>query len=96
MKIFSLQSKKSLVAWSVVIGFLLNWFSYTFIKSPSDKLNTNLLCGSDSLCINGPKIGFPIHTDIIESQTFGINLLFWILAVVIILSLIRYFKNKKA
>ena len=90
MKIFSLQSKTSLVVWSVVIGFVLNWLSYkVFViqgKNCSDLLAT--------VCLSPAQVGFPIRMSLIEFPLFCLNLLFWILFALIILSIIRYLRTK--
>ena len=108
MKIFSLQSKISLVLWSVILGFLLGLAMLPLSIKPdgqiaSDCNNLVILSktatsttGSITDCLPASSFGWPIAA----SQTNGIyflilDFIFWILAVFISLSLIRYFKIKK-
>jgi ABC-type dipeptide/oligopeptide/nickel transport system permease component len=117
MKIFSLQSKTSLVAWSVVLGVLITTGLY--VKNLVDR---------PVLCYNIPGVncfeteeridkyyntdyGWPIkffkynenHASIeigpifynqVLKYSFIFNTLFWFLVIAIVLSLLRYFRNK--
>ena len=104
MKIFSLKSKTSLVLWAVVLGlfvnavlFILSMRSYSCSSAAFDNLpNSNEL----AICTT---VGRPFSLDVnIYTNTqnyvfyFFVNLIFWILVVFMVLSLIRYFKYKKA
>ena len=82
MKIFSLKSIVDSLAWSLGLGFILDYIS-TF-KHNYDLYN----CTGDScIAILNQKL-FPFGN-------LYLNFLFWVLVVFIILSLIRYFKIKK-
>ena len=123
MRIFSLQSKTGLVAWSLftgaIIGFLISTLisfplCYSTSGQPQVLLNNQTqqeMTVGDYDCMYGVRdYGFPfkfstqdVHsmesvTRIVPDDAVQItlqNIVFWILAVLIILSLIRYFKIKK-
>jgi hypothetical protein len=95
MKIFSLESKTGLVAWSVVLGFLVNAVVY-FTTRHVDILGG--FSSSDLSPVNVTSFGLPFHyyttgTDL-SHLFYPFNLLFWILVVFIILFIIRYFRKK--
>lgn len=94
MKIFSLQSKWSLLGWSFVSGYVLNNLAYRFLVT-SGKNCSNLLAGDYMHCQIPPKTGFPIQTSMIAfNNQFLINLAFWILISLVALSLFKYFKSR--
>lgn len=93
MKIFSLESKAGLVVWSVILGIVIERiiFPLSEIPYPAD----------------GPAFyvtrGFPFiyYMSLAEFNPYDysklvLNLLVWIVVVLIILSLVRYFRKKKA
>ena len=99
MKIFSLQSKTSLVIWSVVLGFAPLLFIF---------LATSTSCRSLP-CVG--REGFPLVFKIVDfrripEQLMGVNnsqffvsyliidFLFWILLAFLILFIARHFRKK--
>ena len=88
MKIFSLDPKSVLVIWSVFLGFVLNIFSILVFEK------------TDELHINVWKYGFPLQIDTINDYSNTgtikgvIDLIFWIVISLIILSTVRHFRNK--
>jgi len=102
MKIFSLQSKIGLVAWSVVLGSALFFISdkISIISNPSPGINIP----EESSYLQGIPFHYEFH------QTFlapgGIiyfadrpwillyNFIFWILVVFVVLFVVRHFKKK--
>ena len=95
MKIFSLQTKKHLVVWGGVLGVILNWF--VMMKSL-----TFYIPSSVTGRVIGPiqTVGFSFHSKVGENlynpsiyrNYFYTNAIFWILIMLIILSIIRHFK----
>ncbi len=92
MKIFSLEAKKHLAGWSVTLGVFINLLVSKFTKN-------FLVCQED--CSNVYFQGWPIKVRLDAIKVYGdegfplvVNLLFWILFILIILSLIRYFRTK--
>ena len=94
MKIFSLQSKTGLVAWSVGLGFLMNFLAEHLVvyKIPCGVDMDVEFCTVSGWPFVTGFFGSLIYYDLIK---FLYNLVFWVLVVLIILSLIRYFKTKK-
>lgn len=105
MKIFSLQSKKSLFYASLIIGLVLNILSMfmvvrnfssgaleymTKITFRGFPLPVSTFGYSGDIAVNSVKYANPY-----VFIPFIVNFIFWILAVFIILSLIRYFKYRK-
>lgn len=105
MKIFSLQSKKSLFYASTIIGLILNILSMFMVVKNSS-------FGALEYMIERTSRGFPLpiptysHGDIVNLNSvkftqpyvfipFIVNFIFWILVAFIILSLIKYFKYRK-
>ena len=106
MKIFNLQSKKSLFYSSLIIGLVLNILSMfmvvrnfssgaleymTKITSRGFPLPISTFGYSGDIAINSVK-----YTDPYVFIPFIVNLIFWILVVLTVLSLIRYLKYQKA
>ncbi len=98
MSIFSLQTKKHLVGWSAVLGIIISLF-FTFyprvLQDPLDHWSRVVKFGwpiwytviyTDYGAVNFPKFYYVL---------ISTNLLFWIVVCLIILFLIRYFKNYK-
>ena len=124
MKIFSLQSKTYLLAWSVIIGLVLgfifnNLYSVSLcIDEPAQSsvnVDPNLLemSANDGNCMEGTRgaglpFKYPVYSrpqvytaaeakqeDNFVKAIMVYNFLFWILATLFMLSVIRYFKHKK-
>lgn len=121
MKIFSLETKKHLVGWSVVLGMLLSLsvFAYSPLTHESVEIRgskaygsfgfplqvkrqivyDNMLnCPPGAICESPrlwPDYGEPRGYTFYYQLNFWLNLLFWFLVSLIILSLIRHFKNRK-
>ena len=99
MKIFSLQSKTGLAVWSVVVGLVLS-----ILISISTQAYTE--SAFQTVCASSYAHGWPavVRVSVCQGNNYfsfnntneWINLFFWILVVLIILSLIRYFKKKHA
>jgi hypothetical protein len=95
MKIFTLETKKHMVVWSLLFSTILNWIFY--IK-PVDVFSFYYQANS--------KFGWPfsysvIFTDDNRRQLFGNvwetrieNFVFWFIVPIIVLSIIRRFRNK--
>ncbi len=91
MKIFSLQSKTGLAAWSVVLGFLID------VVASLLTLNSY-----QPDCFLGPcpkiyDFGFPFKNHELflgDLSVLFLNLFFWILISFIILLVIRRFRKK--
>lgn len=99
MKIFSLETKINLVGWSVGLGFLADMVASRF----SNTHNCNPVGLEPGACIFFEKHGWPFRyqlSDIgvdylfIVHNIVWLNLLFWVLAVFIILFAARYFRRK--
>ena len=104
MTIFSLQTKKHLVGWSLVFGFFINLI-LSYLTPDYKNLS---YCTSDGICttIYGKQLtnfGFPFNVDIQNAYglldffvlEFWLNFIFWIIVSFVILSLIRHFKTRK-
>lgn len=98
MKIFSLESKKHLVLWSLAAAFLIT-------KLISDKTFRYIPwvghCDiSGCFSTGGTQFGFPLVVKVADFSFVKVmifqlaNYLFWFLVVFIVLSLIRYFRKK--
>jgi hypothetical protein len=114
MKIFSLQSRTNLWAWSVVLAFIIDLVLYAVSQI---EITVKQTCSSGMGCLDylgGYRrtidLGWPFKFHgyvlpydpstsagyiILVQYSFILNLLFWILVSLIILSLIRYFRNKR-
>ncbi len=102
MKIFSLETKKYLVGWSLGFGVILLIISYGWGQN-------EFSCGSYRAgvmdgCISHFKYGWPIKfyfpsdgfsAPVFLFNAFFISYFFWILASLFILSIIRNFKYRK-
>ena len=91
MKIFSLESKSSVASLSVLAGFFIERLLFYFA---ANKYTANQ---SDFYWIRGYPIAY--FNGITGSGSWNyrgyfLNLLFWVLAVFIVLSLVRHFRNK--
>ncbi len=106
MKLFSLESKLSLVGWSVLSGLLANTLFYYFSKVKIFDC-FDLDCQREVIDYGWPFKFLPYKLNGYVPSTvkeilfypviryiFILDSLFWILIVFIILSLIRYFKKK--
>src|SRR3989344_411053 len=110
MKIFSLETKKHLVGWSLVVGIITSVFVNKVSFIP--ELNNCVSLGTFGIASTAPvfcfsgqgSYGFPIRLSegytrvglptLYERMQPFINNLFWIISVFIVLSLIRHFRNK--
>jgi len=102
MKIFSLKTKKHLLGWGVILGILVNLI-ITFCTNLDEFSNPGFplhifkkLC-EINLCEGfnfGIKDYFLLFFKQYVWQSMISNQVFWILLVLIILSLVRYFKYK--
>ncbi|MDR3643175.1 MAG: hypothetical protein P4L74_06145 [Candidatus Doudnabacteria bacterium] len=103
MKIFSLKSRTGLVAWSIILGFIINVIVSALAYAFGYVERTPAFCLT---CISPQTVsyfyGFPFQVWLDRFSSPGIweyyfffNLLFWIFVILVILSLIRYFKHKK-
>lgn len=90
MKIFSLESKASLVVWSVVLGLFFDGLSYRIFVTPASFCLGFYAVGD---CIPA-KSGFPIRSTLVDIPFLLIDLLFWILISFIILFAVRFFRKK--
>lgn len=90
MKIFSLQSKTSLAIWSLIFG-LAGFFilEIEFFSAVLDQCTSTL---DDVTCTKSLRESYGI---LLPFQNEYINMIFWVLISLIILSLIRHFRNKK-
>jgi hypothetical protein len=91
MKIFSLQSRKDLIWFSVILGLILN----IVVRMISSEY-TEADCGE--LCLRHTE-GWPFiynsfNTGLSASYIFLYNLIFWILIVFGLLNLFKYFKSR--
>lgn len=98
MKIFSLESKKHLVVWSVVLGFAVN-IVLNKITFKTNQCIPNPLGVMDG-CVYNTIYGFPFpyweggFVNPPFDNLYKFNFIFWILIVFIILSLVRHFRKK--
>ncbi len=102
MKIFSLETKKHLVGWSLGLGVILLIISYGWGRN-------EFSCGSYEAgvmdrCVSYFKYGWPIKfyspsdgfsAPVFLFTSFLINYIIWILASLLILFIIRHFKYRK-
>jgi hypothetical protein len=102
MKIFSLETKKHLLGWSLICGvalnLLLNRITFVIVSPPTCQTIDSISCNSGSY-------GFPLNVHFgnfqedvlavtLKQEVFPIlNYFIWILVVFIILSLIRHFRK---
>jgi hypothetical protein len=88
MKLFSLENKSSLLVWSIVLGFVLNFLINIIVLRNS--------CKGSAACFGD--YGFPFKSPA-DTNAFGIfldiNTVIWIAAVFIILKFAKNFKKKK-
>lgn len=91
MKIFSLQTKKHLVGWSVVWGLFIN-FVAKLVTYRKDTCNPWVM----DTCTKIESYGYPWRYyetgGKYEVELSNFNIYFWLFVSLIILSLIRYFK----
>lgn len=92
MKIFNLQSRKNLIWFSVIFGLILNVIICKFSKGYIYQD-----CGE--LCLRY-SAGWPFvsnSSSLVLSLVYAFlfNFIFWILAVFVVLSLIKYLKSKR-
>ncbi len=108
MSIFSLQTKKHLVGWSVVLGLCLGLFFHTNTERPlcrplrdiskTEPLRELSACDfakTNGWPFNHPTLKFQHNEPMYEFYVFMGNILFWIFVSLIILSLIRHFRKPK-
>ncbi len=103
MKIFSLETKKYVLGWSVVLGALTNWAIMILTTRSSNGLSLDSHSVACSDCYQA-HMGWPfalkyaalIRYDYENRLAGAGNFIFWIFIVFIILSLVRHFRNKKA
>lgn len=94
MKIFSLQTKKSLVVWSLILGTFSYWLS-----SKLSAIQT--FCGDDlvhdSCTVSGwpLRVGWSYMADVLIWPKYLFNFIIWFLITIAVLSIIRNFTNKK-
>ncbi len=98
MKIFSLQ--KTILIWSFILGSILNFVTSYFLTIDKDWIYNiyagNDFCQTHSWCIWWVEgISSRLRDNAITAPAIFM-LALWILLVFIILSLIRYFRNKKS
>jgi hypothetical protein len=101
MKIFSLETKKLLVWWSLGFGFILN---YIIIRVTED---STCSAGSFFRCLDQLRVGWPIEyynpkffntypDELWKLVAFlSVNLIFWILISLVVLSLVRRWKYRR-
>jgi K+-sensing histidine kinase KdpD len=91
MKIFSLETKKHVVGWGIIISITINIISnFTFydIRPCIQKTLFSFLSN------NCKFYGWPWHYSIYEIHYLLYNLFFWILVSLVVLSLVRNFRKK--
>ena len=97
MRILSLETKKHLMGWGVVLGFIVNVFvaKYSFISA---KCDLGALLG---ICPPFESYGWPIkihpYNEVSSPNIHYVyiaNLIIWILMVLFILSFARHFRKK--
>lgn len=111
MKLFNLQSRAGMVGWSILISLILNFLisklGISFLQNSvrSGEFLTRSQCNPFVENFSLVKIisGFPLKILILcasESYNFwldfGYNVLFLAVVIFIVLSLIRYIKNKNS
>jgi len=93
MKIFSLQTKKHLVGWSMGLGIVVNiLISLATLKSYQPICSISFL----GPCTKIYTFGFPLNNEHRSGELLIplLDAIFWIIVSLIILSLIRFFKSK--
>jgi branched-subunit amino acid transport protein AzlD len=107
MKIFSLRSKVGLVAWSlglgvIIVAVLYFWSQKMILVGDCPKKISTTCAMLGTLIDRGWPFSFfdgsryVYGPQSINSYNVELDLIFWILVALIILSLTRYFRNKKA
>lgn len=96
MKIFSLETKKHLVGWSVSFALILFVGSNYFMQSifgchEPVNLRYAPFCPGRPIAIDLSRNSFGVNQLLVLITDF----IFWFLVVLIILSLIRHFRYKK-
>ena len=104
MKIFSLESKTSLMLWSVALGVVITFILTLFYRTTYVVNDYSSICKAGMKCIEkiyAIKFGWPVALDSSISWSlsktalvFISNSVFWFLVIFIILSLISYFQYK--
>lgn len=99
MKIFSIEKKRYVILWSFFFGFLANWLTNTVTKTTEECRVTD----AGEFCPTVYHQGWPISVTLDTMKIYGdeglpilINLIFWILVCLIILSIIRYFRYRNS
>ena len=99
MKIFSLETKKHLIVWSMILGFSINTLVYfitdDFYYEACARLNPKYGCIGPAVV--GPSdLGWPFEISRgLFDLGFWINFVFWFFVALIILSLVRWLKYRK-
>ena len=101
MKLFNLQSKTGLVGWSAVLSLVINYALHFYSRNGSPILATVIYPDEKiagwplSYMVYG---GWPPYQYVSNADFISlfVNFVFWTLAVFIVLSLIRYIKNKNS
>ncbi len=106
MKIFSLETKKHLVGWAIVLGFIINiiilktvLFKESCSVTPEDSL---VPWAGLRICKYSTGIPFRVVFNYFELRNDGpvhnlnyfLNIVFWIFVVLIVLSVVRHFRKK--
>ena len=92
MKIFNLQSKSSLLLWSGGLGIVLN--SLVFCLS-SNLFRSYVFLELEAYTEDQVVWGWPFVFGINNFwPSLGINLIFWVVIVYIILNLVKFYRNK--
>jgi hypothetical protein len=98
MKIFSLESKTVLIGWSLLLGYLFWRISYSVTKRYEYLGDTGFDGGLSGSKGNGMAFvgsdGFPFHTGQFDDFRMYLNLFFWVIVALIILSLIKHIKKQ--
>ncbi len=84
MKIFSLETKKHLVIWSLLLGVFIN-YAITF-KALQNRYNCASIINDQIDCLES--LSWPFNNQ-------NLDLLFWILVAFIVLSLLRHLRKQK-
>src|SRR3989344_4125851 len=92
MKIFSLETKKHLVGWSVIFSIMLFLYS-SFLFTKTVPCNDNFF---SFIAGNCKSFGWPYSFTFFDPPTkLLVDFIFWIIVSLIILSIIRHFKGRR-